>query len=107
MRKATFSDRLDAFRRIMGFVEHLDRPISRADDEILAKRWSEIRRRYAARSCPSASARSPLLSVEVGRLPFDNRFLGMCICSTTGLSSEKRDIIAIKRNGVDRFHDEY
>ncbi len=50
MRNATFSDRLDAFRRIMGFVEHLDQPISRTDDEILAKRWSEIRRRYDARS---------------------------------------------------------
>ena len=50
MRNATFADRLDAFRRIMGFVEHLDRPNNRADDDLLAERWSEIRRQYDARS---------------------------------------------------------
>ena len=50
MRKATFSDRLDGFRRIMGFVERLNRPADRTDDDILAKRWSDIRRRYDARS---------------------------------------------------------
>lgn len=49
LREATFSDRLDGFRRIMGFVERMNGPVSRTDDDILAKRWSDIRRRYDAR----------------------------------------------------------
>ena len=50
MRVATFADRLDAFTRIMGFVEHLDPPVSREDDELLAERWAIIRGRYAAKT---------------------------------------------------------
>lgn len=46
MRKATFADRLDSFCRVMGFVEAMDKPISRRDDEYLAGRWQLIRRRY-------------------------------------------------------------
>ncbi len=49
MQCSTFSERLDAFSRIMGFVELLNRPFSRTDDDYLANRWREIRRRYDAK----------------------------------------------------------
>lgn len=46
MRAATIEDRLDAFARIMGFAEALDKPISRKDDDILAEKWKLIRSRH-------------------------------------------------------------
>ena len=50
MRRATFADRLDAFARVMGFAELLNRPVSRLDDNQLAERWIRIRQNYAAKT---------------------------------------------------------
>lgn len=50
MRKATFEDRLAAFRRVLSLSEHLPKNESRADDEEVLHRWKRIRTNYAARS---------------------------------------------------------
>lgn len=49
MRKATFEDRLAAFRRVLNFSEHLPKNESRVDDEEVLQRWKRIRTNYAAR----------------------------------------------------------
>ena len=48
MRKATFVDRLEAFKAIMEFAEHMNWTDSREDDNLLAQRWRGIRTRYDA-----------------------------------------------------------
>lgn len=48
-RRSTFPERLDGFRRIMGFSRYLPREVCREDDDTVTERWTRLRERYEAR----------------------------------------------------------
>ena len=48
LRAMTFSDRVDAFDRVMGLEPYLPHRASRDDDDEVAQTWKRVRARYVA-----------------------------------------------------------